>query len=249
MVANLGLSGNDLLVYALIYGFSQDGSSGFYGSARYIADSIGISRRAVMTILSKLTKNGLLIKASDDYNGIKRCCYKASLGGYEETSQGMKKLHRGYEETSQGGMKILHRGYEETSHNNKEYNIDNNKEDILTTSEEPPTQTYLDALFIAKELATLHRETDPIFKGNPKLWAKDIEKLLRIDGRDKEDVLEVLRWAKKPGCFWYPNIVSGAKLRKQYPVLLAQMQQEKSKNERRSPTLEETAKKYGIRMD
>ena len=34
---DLGLSGNDILCYALIYGFSQDGKSEFKGTASYVA--------------------------------------------------------------------------------------------------------------------------------------------------------------------------------------------------------------------
>ena len=40
MVSNLKLKGNSLLVYALIYGFSQDGQSKFYGSRKYISEEI-----------------------------------------------------------------------------------------------------------------------------------------------------------------------------------------------------------------
>ena len=32
MLTDLGLTGNDLLVYALVYGYSQDGESEYYGS-------------------------------------------------------------------------------------------------------------------------------------------------------------------------------------------------------------------------
>ena len=63
MVSELHLSGNDLLVYALVYGFSQDGKSKFYGSAQYIANNIGTSRRSVMNILGRLTKTGALKKS------------------------------------------------------------------------------------------------------------------------------------------------------------------------------------------
>ena len=37
MVKDLGLKGNDLLVYAIIYAFSQDGTSKFTGSLNYLA--------------------------------------------------------------------------------------------------------------------------------------------------------------------------------------------------------------------
>ena len=37
MVKELNLTGNDLICYALIYGFSQDGETEFKGSLSYIA--------------------------------------------------------------------------------------------------------------------------------------------------------------------------------------------------------------------
>ena len=38
MRTELHLTGNDLLVYAIIYGVSQDGESKFSGSLQYLAD-------------------------------------------------------------------------------------------------------------------------------------------------------------------------------------------------------------------
>lgn len=40
MVEELGLKGSELVAYALIHGFPQDGESRFTGSAQYVADSI-----------------------------------------------------------------------------------------------------------------------------------------------------------------------------------------------------------------
>ena len=36
MVSCLGLKGNELIIFALIYGFSQDNVSDFHGSLTYI---------------------------------------------------------------------------------------------------------------------------------------------------------------------------------------------------------------------
>ncbi len=131
MINRLGLSGNDLSVYAIVYGFSQTDDQEFTGSAQYLADFCGISRRSVSSILSKLTKSGHLEKREEVINGVKLCRYRASnFIGYEEIAQGMKNLHRGYEETSQGVGRNFTGGYEETSHNNKEYKKEIKKEDI-----------------------------------------------------------------------------------------------------------------------
>lgn len=51
MVEELGLKGSELVAYALIYGFSQDGESWFTGPARYVADWCGIARRNAINVL------------------------------------------------------------------------------------------------------------------------------------------------------------------------------------------------------
>lgn len=80
MVNELGLSGNELLCYALIYGFSQDGESFFCGSRKYIAELIGAkSLNTVDKYLDVLIEKGLLTKKSSVNNGVISNCYKAKL--------------------------------------------------------------------------------------------------------------------------------------------------------------------------
>ena len=57
-------------------------------------------------------------------------------------------------------------------------------------------------------------------------WARDIDKLLRIDGRRAEDVEAVIVWCQQEGCFWAPNILSGRKLREQFDTLYGQMKRD-----------------------
>lgn len=80
MVNELGLSGNELLCYALIYGFSQDGESFFCGSRKYIAELIGAkSLNTVDKYLNVLIEKGLLTKKSSINNGVISNYYKANL--------------------------------------------------------------------------------------------------------------------------------------------------------------------------
>lgn len=80
MVNELGLSGNELLCYALIYGFSQDGESFFCGSRKYVAELIGAkSLNTVDKYLDVLIEKGLLTKKSSVNNGIISNYYKANL--------------------------------------------------------------------------------------------------------------------------------------------------------------------------
>lgn len=62
MRTQLNLVGNELLTYALLYGFSQDGNNSFSGTRQYIADFVGVSVRQISNILSSLIDKGLIVK-------------------------------------------------------------------------------------------------------------------------------------------------------------------------------------------
>ena len=54
MLNELKLSGIDLIVYAIIYSFSQDGESEFKGSVAYISDFTGGSAKTIRLSLIRL---------------------------------------------------------------------------------------------------------------------------------------------------------------------------------------------------
>lgn len=77
MVTKLGLKGNELLIYAIIYGFSQDGTSAFAGTISYLMQWCGTSKKTVITALNELTNRGLLLKTIDTVGGVRVCKYVA----------------------------------------------------------------------------------------------------------------------------------------------------------------------------
>ena len=52
MLTKLHLKGNQLIVYAVIYGFSQDDESWFTCSCNYLAEWCGASRQTVISALN-----------------------------------------------------------------------------------------------------------------------------------------------------------------------------------------------------
>lgn len=74
----LNLKGYELIVYALIYGFSQDGNSKFSGTRRYLAEWCGCSMRTVDNTLASLLAKKLLVKHEKYVNGIRMCDYTAT---------------------------------------------------------------------------------------------------------------------------------------------------------------------------
>ncbi|MCF7953901.1 MAG: phage replisome organizer N-terminal domain-containing protein [Spirochaetales bacterium] len=90
------------------------------------------------------------------------------------------------------------------------------------------TETMSQALQLASLLLHKSREFDPkLHRGKDKAvtqrWARDIEKLIRIDGRSFTDIEAVIRWVKTEGNFWLPNIMSGKKLREKFPQLFVEI--------------------------
>lgn len=62
MITKLKLTGNDLILFALIYGFSQDRTSEFRGSITYIQTAIGVSRPTATKIISRLVEQKFIKK-------------------------------------------------------------------------------------------------------------------------------------------------------------------------------------------
>lgn len=82
MRTELNLKGNELNLYAIIYGFTQDGETEFSGSIRYMQEWLGVeSKQTVLNTLEKLMDKGLVQKRTEVENGVKRNYYRASLRG------------------------------------------------------------------------------------------------------------------------------------------------------------------------
>lgn len=77
MIDYLKLKRDEVIVYAIIHSFSQDGVSQFSGSAKYISYWIGKSEDTVYKLLAKLVRIGLIQKKEVEArnNPYKRYCY------------------------------------------------------------------------------------------------------------------------------------------------------------------------------
>ena len=142
MIKELNLKGNDLLVYAIIYGFSQtDGMKGFSGSLQYLADWTNSTKRGIIKNLESLIQRGYIAKEVMVINGIKYCTYTTvdlEQLNNEHSSIVVNSVHGGSEHSSMGVVNKVHEGSELSSHNNIEYNIDNNIEDNTKPVEATP---------------------------------------------------------------------------------------------------------------
>lgn len=90
MVTDLYLKGNELLIYAMIYGFTQDGQQWFEGSRQYLADWCNSTKQGISKNLNSLIEKGYIIKDEYVINNVKFCRYKANLDIFNDKKEDKK---------------------------------------------------------------------------------------------------------------------------------------------------------------
>lgn len=121
MVNQLKLKGNELLIYAIIFGYSQDGDSKFNGSIQYLADWTNSTKRGVMNNLKSLQSKGLIFKEETYFNNLKFCKYGINFNyhlGSEQISPLAKEEVKSGEQSSTGVVNKVPQGGEQSSPNN-----------------------------------------------------------------------------------------------------------------------------------
>ena len=87
-MTNLGLNPNELLVFALIYGFCQDGQSKYTGSTTYIVNLLNISKNTAKSILNKLSEKKLIVLHKETKNNVTFNTYSISGTVYQNLAGG-----------------------------------------------------------------------------------------------------------------------------------------------------------------
>lgn len=140
MLTKLGLKGSELFVYALIYGFSQDGISTFIGSVDYIQEWIGASsRQTVYNAINKLMERGLIIRREFvQANGAKGVEYYAVTDedGSPKNGQAVQKMDSGSPKNGQRGSKKWTTAVQKMDSYNKD-NINNNYNNTIGNNNTP----------------------------------------------------------------------------------------------------------------
>lgn len=141
MINELGLSGRELQVYAIIYGFTQDEESEFNGSLNYIMEWLGTSSfHTALRAINKLIEMGLITKRQETKKGVVTNFYKAVLPypSTAETAEGvLLKRQRGTAETAEEGTaEMAEEGTAETADNIYITNYKNRYKDNLLVEKE-----------------------------------------------------------------------------------------------------------------
>ena len=79
MIKLLELKGIEVNVYAIIYGFSQDGKTEYLGGRKYLSEFIGVSLSTIDRCLSSLVQKDLIIKIEQDVRGTIYNNFKVNL--------------------------------------------------------------------------------------------------------------------------------------------------------------------------
>ena len=131
MISDLQLKGNELLTYALIYGFSQDGESEFKGSLKYISEFLGVSKRTAQRSIENLVDRGIVEKRVEEISGVKFNRYMA----HEKADTPIDKMTTGCSQNDHGGIVKMTTGCSQNDHggivkmttnNTNIYNTNNN---------------------------------------------------------------------------------------------------------------------------
>ena len=136
MVNELNLSGHELLTYALIYGFSQDGESEYRGSISYLCKFLNCTRKTAIKVLSNLTESNLITKREIYDNNQKFCRYKAiKVPSVFSKPPIVEKLHYPSVETTPPPSGII------TPHNT--ISLDNIEDDVEEPTTTPPSHILM----------------------------------------------------------------------------------------------------------
>ena len=149
----------------------------------------------------------------------------------------------GRSNSDQGGILKTDRGVDKNDHHNHtkyshtEYSQKNLRNHFS------PSQEFEKALELSDFMLAEHRKEYPDYlagKDDNSVihgWAQDIEKLIRLDKKEPDIIKNVIAWVKTPGCFWFSNIESGQKLRKQFERLYVQMMESQKASQSPSNSL------------
>ena len=93
----LSLSGLELSIYAIIYGFSQARDNCYHNGTNYLAEFTGATDRGVRKAIKSLLSKGLLIEKQEKYQ---RYSYIAVVPDFEEYSSAQTKKKQKNDELS-----------------------------------------------------------------------------------------------------------------------------------------------------
>lgn len=125
----LGIKGNELIAYALVYCFSQDNNSMFNGSLTYIQEWLQSSRNTAISTMKALEEKGLIIKKQEEHNRVITNYYVAVVPANDGSAK------------NELPVQNLSEGSANSAPNNKIYNKSSRSNTISLHSSTPLTSS------------------------------------------------------------------------------------------------------------
>lgn len=138
MIKELKLKNNQLMIYALIYGFSRNGDGCWHGSLDSLTDYVGITVQGAIKVLKALESKGLINKKVIYKDNVKRCEYTANF----RPKRVLNKVDKGTKQSLEGYSTKFRGGTKQSLGNNISY-IKTNKEDEEEKNENSSTTSDL----------------------------------------------------------------------------------------------------------
>ncbi len=103
MINELKLKGNDLILFSIIYGFSQDKNSEFTGSLSYLCESLSCTRNTAIKSIKRLLDSKYIIKKQVVVSGVTFNKYSVNDGVVQKLTLGSAKVDTGVVQKMHGG--------------------------------------------------------------------------------------------------------------------------------------------------
>lgn len=138
MVKDLKLKGNELLVYAIIHGFSQVQGNNFYLDVDYMAEFTNSTRQGIFKNLKSLLEKKLIVKENISFMGVNKVYYRVNkvYNGSKQSLQDSKQSLQS-ESTKFTDNNIYNN---DLIINNKKDNKRDNKDNIYITENPKPKE-------------------------------------------------------------------------------------------------------------
>lgn len=207
----------------------------------------GISRRSVFRALAGLKDKNLIGVKKAAGNQVRYSFnkyFKTWVGGVKKDTRCQKSGRGGVKKAAVGGVKkdtpppinrknILKNSLKNSSRKSKTF--------------DSRSLPYLLSETLLKQITINLPDFKPAQNGvretTLQRWSKDIDKMIRIDKRSPCAIWNMIIWCQHDD-FWFANIQSGAKLRKQYDQLAAQINRSYRRNKTQHDKLLEVGKRW-----
>ncbi|WP_243186838.1 hypothetical protein [Clostridium muellerianum] len=195
----------------------------FYMTINKVSKDLNVTFAAARGLIKKFDKIGIITNVYTPPKG----CKNPSIWKYNSVifanNDGSNEVNNGNNNEKLSDIKALDGICDNENNNDSSNEINNSKKQYIKTKNKKIYMSDSNEYRLAEYLYKY------ILKNNPKAkepnlqnWAKVFDYVLRIDKRDLEEVKELIKFSQQHK-FWYKNILSPDKLRKQYDRLILEL--------------------------